>query len=99
MNKIVNYFNEFGEKEEYYINDNNEKHGVYTCFYANGIEMVRCNYKNGKLHGLFQTFFMDGRMHLCDWYVNGSRISPKDIGIDIRNLSDDDFNLLTVLHG
>jgi antitoxin component YwqK of YwqJK toxin-antitoxin module len=32
---------------------------------------VRCNHKNGKLHGLYQNYYSDGQLFIKRYYVNG----------------------------
>lgn len=63
----------------YYTNDelNNPNTGMaaFRSWYFNGQNMTEANYKNGNLHGSYQTWYMDGRLKNISYYNEGKLTS------------------------
>ena len=47
-------------EENYTVDDQYKKQGLYTAYYENGQLAIRCFYKDGKRDGLFEEYFEEG---------------------------------------
>lgn len=62
--KILYFYNSVNRiSEEFYTNDNDEKHGEYKSYYRNGELRQICNYVNGMLHGSFKAYHDNGVLY------------------------------------
>ena len=50
------------------------REGIYKSYYMNGeVEIIK-NYKNGNLHGKYQTFYSDGKLNSEYNLVDGGKV-------------------------
>ncbi len=44
---------------------------MYQEWHPNGQLWIQCEYLNGKIHGLFQSWLKNGQLEYYDWWENG----------------------------
>ncbi len=69
--------NELGE-EQYCIDNQNNKQGLYESYYENGQLAVRCFYKDNKKDGPFEEYFDDGVLLETCVYRDGKPLFGKE---------------------
>lgn len=71
IKKIFTYWQINTVKEEYFVNEQGNKHGEYKMYYTNGKLYKKCRYVNGILHGNYKTWYYDGTPWSTGKLVNG----------------------------
>lgn len=78
---------------------NGELHGQYCFFEPDGKTIHKIyNFVNGKIQGEYKRFIHGELIEYC-FYDKGDEVDVSIHGMDIKNLSDDDINLLRVIYG
>ena len=62
--------------EEFIVNKDGEKHGLYKSFDEDGNVIETATYKNGMLHGDRNFYFKNGKLELSEHYVENVITGP-----------------------
>ena len=81
---------------EYWVNDNNERHGEYKLWWPNGQLKEQCFWFNNKMHGEGKWWESDGELKCHEYWSHGKIVRD----LLIKPISDDeDKFLLTMQYG
>ncbi len=69
--KKVETYDDGTVKVECFVNDEGQKDGNYTEYYANGKTKLKARYRDGQLHGRHITYYESGREHVRAYYKEG----------------------------
>lgn len=65
-------------RENYNVDDQYKKQGLYTAYYKNRQLAIRCFYKDGKKDGPFEEYFEDGTLLETCVYRDGKPLFGKE---------------------
>ena len=87
----VTFYNLNGKKESQGKMEDKKKIGKWIYFHKDGESiMIEENYVNGKLEGVYKTFYPDGKPTIIAWYKNG-KLDGKYQRFSIKNKIYEDF--------
>lgn len=61
-----------GRYSHYFVNENDQLHGLYEEWHENGCLRKQCYYAYNNYHGEYKSYWNNGQLHCLTTYVNGN---------------------------